>query len=571
MQKAINKTAKFIIPVLLLGFLSLNISQNLDLILSYWKNFDLFFLSLGLFFMLAVFIEAGLNWHELLKRLGYPLPFKKSLYIFIVSNASRYIPGSIWQYISRVELAKKIGNIPRKGVILSLVLEIFILVNAALVTSILALPYLNQAFLENYFWILIIPLSLIFFHPAVFKFCLKIISKITKKEIGNIATIKPQEIILTVPFFISNFLLNGFALFFLTKAIYPQVSFESILFFSGVFAFAWAVGFLSIFAPAGLGVTDLILAYLLSFQMPFALASTVALSYRVFLSVAEMIVFIFVMKIRLNSDTSGYTDTARAWEERSRYFGKKVEGVATKSLPTQINKELDDWMLERIKKIAKLFKEKSVKVVDLGCGYGRLSKPLLENYKNFKIYGIDVSKNYVNLYNRDLKPRGKALVGDIKRLPFKDNSIDIVFMVTTLMYLTEKNDRKMALNEIIRVLKPSGRSIIIERNPSGYYLFTLGGLVSLIRGKRNKEITAVSINKNELIRTIRSAGGKVDEISGIPFLSLFLLPSVMINKLNSKMIGFILNPIILLDKKIKFLLWPSLYLSYTISKPASGN
>lgn len=570
MLKTVKKSARFILPALLLGFIGLNIIRNKDLVLEYWKNFDLFFLLTSYGFMVAIFIEAGLNWHELIKRIGYPLEFKKSLYIFITSNASRYIPGSIWQYIGRVELAKKTGGIPRKAAIISLVLEVFILTNAAFLVSFLALPYFNQEFLKNYLWILAIPLSLILFHPPVAKSIVKLIAKVSGRNVGSISKINIQSLILVLPFFVLNFILNGIALFFLTRAIFPEVGIENVIFFSGIFAFSWAIGFLSLFAPAGLGVTDLLLAYLLSFQIPFALASIIALSYRVLLTIAELTVFLFVMKINFHDPAVNDLETKKAWEERSKKFRYKVEGVATKSLPPQINQELDKWMLSSIEDVIWQLKDKkNIRVLDLGCGYGRLSKPLLEKFKNLKAFGVDISKNYVKLYNENLGPDGKAIYGDIRRLPFRKNFFDIVFVVTTLMYLTKKEDQKKAMEEIIRVVKPGGKFVVIERNPTGYFLFTLGGLVNLIRGKKNQEIKAVSIEKNNLKEIIYNSGGKLIKISGIPFLSLFLPISVVINKLDSNFNSIFLNPVNYLDKKFKSFLWPSLYLSYTISKPNS--
>lgn len=568
MLKTVKKSARFILPTLLLGFIVLNIIRNKDLVLEYWKNFDLFFLVISYVFMVAIFVEAGLNWHELIKRIGYPLEFKKSLYIFITSNASRYIPGSIWQYIGRIELAKKTGGIPRKTAIISLVLEGFILINAAFLVSFLALPYLNQEFSKNYLWILAIPLSLTLFHPSFAESVIKLIAKISGKDIGNITKINISSLILVLPFFVLNFILNGVALFFLTRAIFPEVGIENIIFFSGIFAFSWAVGFLSLFAPAGLGVTDLLLAYLLSFQIPFALASVVALFYRVLLTVAELTVFLYVMKINFNDPTVNYLDIKQAWEKRSKKFGYKIEGVTTKSLPPQVNSQLDNWMLNNIKEvISDSGDKKNTRILDLGCGYGRLSKPLLESFPNIKVFGIDVSNNYVALYNKDLGPRGKAMEGDIRRLPYKSSYFDSVFMVTTLMYLAKKKDQKKAVKEILRVLKPGGNAIVIERSPSGYFLFTLGGLVNFIRGEKNQEITAVSINKEEFKENVKSADGIINNVYGIPFFSLFLPFSVILYKIAPHILGIYLNPIKYLDKKFKSFLWPSLYLSYTISKP----
>lgn len=570
MLPKIKNTLKLILPSLLIGFLIFNIYQNWNLVIGFWTDFKIIPLLISFSFMILIYLEAAFNYHILIKALGYPPQFSKSIYIFIVSNASRYIPGSIWQYIGRVEMAKRIGGLPRSVSVLELVLEVFLLINAATIVSLIGLPLFKGLEDQNYLFIFAVPISLIFLHPKIAAKLIEIIAKVGKKNISQpLTSLNFREIFFVLPWFILNFLLNGVALFFMTRAIYPEIGAENILLFSGIFAFSWAVGYLSIFAPAGLGVTDVLLVYLLSFQMPFALSSTIALSYRVLLTIAELVIFLFVMKLNPN-EKDKQTDTKKAWEERSIKYGYKVEGVATKSLPPSVNRELDLWMYKNIESaIDKISSKKTVNVLDLGCGYGRLSKPLLKKFPSVKTYGVDISKTYVELYNKDLKPRGKAVEADIKKLPFKNNFFDVVFVVTTLMYLTKSDEQKKAIQEILRVLKPGGKAVIIERSPSGYALLTLGGLISLIRGKKNKEISATSIEKESLKKNVFDLKAKVEEISGIPFLSFYMLLSVLLSKLNPKLAEVFLEPIMSVDRKFKSFLWPSLYLCYRVSKPSS--
>lgn len=568
MFKKVKNILKFVLPALLFGFIFFNIYQNKDLVLSFWSDFNAFLLVMSFTFMLIIYLEAAFNYHVLIKALNFPLDFRKSLYIFIVSNASRYIPGSVWQYIGRVEMAKNIGGVPRNISVLSLILEVFLLVNAALIVSLIALPFFRGELDQNYYVIFLIPFSLIFLHPKIAGFLIKLATGITKKNIvTDLAKFNFKGLVSVLPYFILNFLLNGFALFFLTKSIFPELGLENLLLFAGIFAFSWVIGYLSFLTPAGLGVSDLLLTYLLSFQMPFALASTIALSYRVLLMIAELVIFAFVMRINSGTSKTSLSKTKKAWETRSKKFGFKVEGVATKSLPPLINAGLDNWMLKNIvSAVNSLNSRKSINILDLGCGYGRLSKPLLKKFSKARIYGVDISKNYVDLYNKDLKPRGNAIEGDIRELPFRNKFFDVVFIVTTLMYLTNLDDQERAVKEMMRVLKAEGTVVIIERSPSGYFLFTFGGLVNLIRGKKNQEIPAASIDKNRLLALIKNSGGKIETISGIPFLSLFMPPAVLIGKINSGLINYAMGPINSLDKKFKSLLSPSLYLSYTVSK-----
>jgi ubiquinone/menaquinone biosynthesis C-methylase UbiE len=249
------------------------------------------------------------------------------------------------------------------------------------------------------------------------------------------------------------------------------------------------------------------------------------------------------------------------WEKRSKKYLYKVEGVLPKSFPLIANNYLHGWMCEEITKTFK-GSSKQIKVLDLGCGYGRLSKYILHSFKQSKTFGLDISPTYVKLYNQELKPRGYAQVGDIAFLPYDNDSFDGVVMVTALMYLTSKRDQEKALKEIFRVLKPGGRFIFIERNPVGHKLITLGGIASIIRGKKNKEIKSVSFTKEYLSKMITEKGGTVKQVEGIPVFTIFFPFIFVLSKISPAWSKYLLTLIKKLDEKFFWLLTPSLYISY---------
>jgi len=245
------------------------------------------------------------------------------------------------------------------------------------------------------------------------------------------------------------------------------------------------------------------------------------------------------------------------WEKRSKKYGSRIEGVLLKSFPRPVNEYLDQWMWEQVKNSIRRPAEKlkAKKVLDLGCGYGRLSKKILEEFSEARVCGIDISKTYVEIFNKNLFPRGKAVVGNIRKLPFKSESFDLVMAATALMYLTKKGDQKKAMDEIARVLKPEGKFIIVERNPTGYKIATLGGLIEKLRGKEKKEINAVGFSKDDMKSLAGEAGLKLEDARGIPAWTLllplmFIFPSLV--KLASAT-----------DKVFARLLTPSMYIAHS--------
>lgn|GEM_PF-2434755 len=60
---------------------------------------------------------------------------------------------------------------------------------------------------------------------------------------------------------------------------------------------------------------------------------------------------------------------------------------------------------------------------------------------------------------KDGLDRGLETVCDLKALPFRDRSVDLIFGVAVLIYL---DDLKAAMTECARVLKPGGRLAVFE-------------------------------------------------------------------------------------------------------------
>lgn len=104
--------------------------------------------------------------------------------------------------------------------------------------------------------------------------------------------------------------------------------------------------------------------------------------------------------------------------------------------------------------------DKNYTVLDLGCGGGRNIEYFLT--KASKVYGLDHSNTSVKMASEINKKaiktgRCQILVGDVKSLPFEDESIDIVTAFETIYFW---NDIEKCFKEIYRVLKKEGQFLI---------------------------------------------------------------------------------------------------------------
>jgi ubiquinone/menaquinone biosynthesis C-methylase UbiE len=129
---------------------------------------------------------------------------------------------------------------------------------------------------------------------------------------------------------------------------------------------------------------------------------------------------------------------------------------------------LDDKRTYRIKRthleLLKVIPLQGRLILDAGCGPGTYGIILAEEGND--VIGIDISTDFV----RKARDRGnqKALrfwpqIGDLERLPFKDNSFEVCFSGWVLHHFP---DLDPVCGELYRVLKPGGVIALAEPNES---------------------------------------------------------------------------------------------------------
>lgn len=125
-----------------------------------------------------------------------------------------------------------------------------------------------------------------------------------------------------------------------------------------------------------------------------------------------------------------------------------------------INKELepDIWIDE----YREYFSNRG-NCLELGCGIGQFSKRLIDYGYNVISSDIsDIALNKVKEFNKNI-----IKVDMRKKLPFNDNSFDLVFANLSIHYFSD-SDTKMLMKEIKRVLKNDGLFVGSVNGLEGY-------------------------------------------------------------------------------------------------------
>jgi SAM-dependent methyltransferase len=140
---------------------------------------------------------------------------------------------------------------------------------------------------------------------------------------------------------------------------------------------------------------------------------------------------------------------------------------------------LTDWALTHLRV------DREAKVLDVGCGGGRTIEKLAKMAT--LVYGIDYASGSVaasRAHNKWVIAEGRVFIerASVSRLPFTNDFFELVTAVETQYYWPDVvND----MREIMRVLKPGGRLIVVaESYRGGRHDWLLGPVMRLIGSHR---------------------------------------------------------------------------------------
>ncbi len=253
------------------------------------------------------------------------------------------------------------------------------------------------------------------------------------------------------------------------------------------------------------------------------------------------------------------------WESRSKLFGASLKGVLFKGLPNVVNEHLDDWHQRVILNF--MDGKEGLRILDVGCGYGRLSIPLIEKFPKIDITGLDISESYALLYRE--KTGHPAFIGAIEDISGELGAFDYILCVTVLMYLDDDRLTR-AISHLLSHLKPEGKLILIEPHFSGHPFQTGFGLSSLLRdriGNNSVKTRGRYFRSGEIETLFGNAGGKVLSQQRLPMTSMFFLPLAFAGKIFPDGIARCICKVFsLLDALLGQFRLPSIHVGYLITR-----
>ncbi len=129
-------------------------------------------------------------------------------------------------------------------------------------------------------------------------------------------------------------------------------------------------------------------------------------------------------------------------------------------------------------------------VLDLGCGRGAVLVAVARRLTTGRVTGVDIwSTKDQSGNSKDVTPRNASLegvsdrvqieTGDMRNLPFPDATFDLVVSSLAIHNIRSNADRRRAIAEGYRVLKPGGRMVIADIRATRTYADALRALGAL--------------------------------------------------------------------------------------------
>jgi len=138
----------------------------------------------------------------------------------------------------------------------------------------------------------------------------------------------------------------------------------------------------------------------------------------------------------------------------------------------------ETWELPQILKL-----DGDEKVLDVGCGLGRMTISVAKRLKGERVIGIDIwdkmeilgnslENAYANAEIEGVRDKVEFRTGNVLDLQFPENSFDLVTSSSVINNLHTKADKMKSLKEVFRVLKPGGKFLMIEplRNLRNFFI-----------------------------------------------------------------------------------------------------
>jgi uncharacterized membrane protein YbhN (UPF0104 family) len=299
-RKDVQRVARIVLIAVILFIVARILAQGWSSVTQHAWRLSWPALLFGFALLAGQELTYGFIWREILRRLGYVLPWRLCLKIYLAAEFVRYIPGNVWHVLTRVIWAEREG-VPKSFGLASMTIELATKIAAAALAfaiSLLWWPDVKRlsgfgSFAPLTIAIIGVPLLLVGLHPRLLRWGLNRGLRVLKRDPVDLA-LTYRDILEIALAWLGSWIVGGLGFWLIVWGVTPQgLSAATIPVGIGIYALGWDIGFLSFITPSGLFFREGAVALLLTLSgmtPSLAVAGVIAiLGARLLPMLAEML------------------------------------------------------------------------------------------------------------------------------------------------------------------------------------------------------------------------------------------------------------------------------------------
>ena len=243
-------------------------------------------LALSLAAAAAGIFVTGLQWRAVLRGMGVEFTLPDALRVFFVSQLGKYLPGSVWPVVVQLEAARERGA-SRRTVFAANIVTLAIGMASGLIVAAATLPFAYPEALQRYWWALAAtPLIIVLALPRSLPWLLdRALTLIRREPLGVTMTVSGT--LRAYAWALLSWVFLGLHLTVLAAALTGLTPSLVVLCLGGI-SLAVCAGVLFIPSPAGAGLREVVLAFVLTTVMSSGQAVAVVVGSRVVLITVDV-------------------------------------------------------------------------------------------------------------------------------------------------------------------------------------------------------------------------------------------------------------------------------------------
>ena len=230
---------------------------------------------------------AAQAWRSVLADLGSRLGILQAARVFLVGQLGKYLPGSVWFLLAQMELAAEVG-VPRQRSGSASIVNVVLSVATALVVTLATLPFAPSFLPSGFWWVfLLLPVLAAVLYPPFLNRGLNWLLRFARRAPLE-HHISERGALTALGWSALSWLAIGAQVYVLATAVGAEATLPVFLLCLGGYTLAWAVGFLTIVAPAGAGAREAALLLVLAPVLSPGRALVVVVVSRVLLTLGDL-------------------------------------------------------------------------------------------------------------------------------------------------------------------------------------------------------------------------------------------------------------------------------------------